>query len=439
MRPESPSDEQSVWTVTDLLAEVGAVLDETFRRVVVAGEISGFRQHGSGHCYFLLKDDESQIRTVLWRSTARRLSMAPRDGMQVEIRGRVEMYAARGDTQLIVDAMRPAGDGTAQAALEALKQKLHKEGLFSQSAKQPLPIRPRCIGLVTSGSGAALHDITSILARRYPVVRAVIRPVSVQGADAPLDIATAINEFNEAVAMGRIDVDVLIVGRGGGSAEDLWAFNEEVVARAIFDSRIPVVSAVGHEVDITIADLVADRRAATPSMAAELVVPDQAEIRKQLETTARWFATHAANRLNYLRQRVDHLTGSYHFRRTVDRLNQMRTDVCRHVDGAERALKGVLVDDRRRAALLRGRVGPAIARSLERRRILAHSIQRRLMSADPKRPLSRGFALVQKEGRVVTSSAHLATGERVSLTFNDGTRQADISEEAAGAAPETDS
>ena len=402
-------------TVSELLEGIRQTLDENFRRVTVTGEISGFRQPGSGHGYFVLKDDESQLRAVIWRSTARRLAIAPKDGMQIEVRGRIDLYPARGEMQLIVDGMRLAGDGAAHAALEALKVKLRKEGLFSESAKKRLPARPRCIGVVTSGSGAALQDITSIVARRYPIAVVLVRPVRVQGMESPQEIVRAIEAFNRVALTQSRDIDVLIVGRGGGTAEDLWAFNDEAVARAIFASRIPIVSAVGHETDFTIADLVADVRAATPSMAAELVVPDRIELQAELGDIANHLTHMMARKLNLLRQRVDYMTGSYHFRRTIDRLKRLSADL----------------------ALLQRRARLAVGRTVGGRQLFATSLLRRLNSSEPLRPLRNGYALIRRGSAVVTSAAALERGDPISLTFHDGKRTAEVTGTAFDAPVDT--
>ena len=265
--------EREIYTVSELTRAVKFVLEENFHDIWVEGEISNFKVSNSGHAYFTLKDEESQLRVVLFRLNKRLLKFEPDDGLHVIVRGRISVYEARGEYQLIADYMEPKGIGALQLAFEQLKEKLFKEGLFDEAHKKPIPDFPNKIAIVTSPTGAAIRDILRIIGRRFPNVHIIIYPVMVQGEGAAEGIAMAIAELN-----GLSDIDVMIVGRGGGSIEDLGAFNEEVVARAIYNSHIPVISAVGHEIDYTISDFVADLRAPTPSAAAELVVRDRREV-----------------------------------------------------------------------------------------------------------------------------------------------------------------
>jgi exodeoxyribonuclease VII large subunit len=274
--------ERKIFTVSELSLEIKGLLEKRFPDVWVAGEVSNFRGATSGHLYFTLKDASAQIRAVCFRNQARYLKFKPQDGISVIARGHLSVYEARGEYQLYVDYLEPAGIGALQLAFEQLKQKLAAEGLFDPSRKKPLPALPRTIGVVTSPTGAVIRDILRILKRRYPNMNVTLYPVKVQGEGAADEIAQGIEYFNRHGA-----VDVLIVGRGGGSLEDLWAFNEEAVARAIAASRIPVISAVGHETDFTIADFVADLRAPTPSAAAELVVHRKQDFIDELRERAR--------------------------------------------------------------------------------------------------------------------------------------------------------
>ena len=264
-----------IFTVSEITAAVRGVLEDVFDAVWIEGEISNLRVPASGHNYFILKDGKAQIKCVMFRNYRSGLKFAPEDGDQVLLFGRVSVYEARGEYQVIVETMEPRGLGALQKAFEQLKEKLDKEGLFKDEKKKPIPEFPWKVGIITSETGAAVRDILNIMQRRNPKVSVLLYPVKVQGDGAAEEIAEAIETMNQ-----RKDVEVLIVGRGGGSIEDLWAFNEEVVARAIYKSKIPVISAVGHEIDFTIADFVADLRAPTPSAAAELAVP-------VLEDTAR--------------------------------------------------------------------------------------------------------------------------------------------------------
>ncbi|CAN5848127.1 exodeoxyribonuclease VII large subunit [soil metagenome] len=269
------------WTVSELNAAVRESVESLFPVVRVVGEVTGFIRARSGHCYFSLRDADSQIRCVMWRDEARRLPTSPEEGMEVRALGRISFYPARGELQLVVSSMEAKGEGLWKLAVERLRAKLEAEGLTAAGRKRPLPRYPSTIGVVTSASGAVLHDIINVVRRRAPWTRIVLCGCRVQGEGAAAEIAAAIEQF------GRSGIaDVLIVGRGGGSVEDLWAFNEEIVARAIAASPIPVVSAVGHETDVTISDLVADFRAPTPSAAAEAAVPDGGAIRRDLRSSA---------------------------------------------------------------------------------------------------------------------------------------------------------
>ena len=268
------STEQQPLSVSQLTAQVKDLLEGSFPSVWVEGEISNLSRPQSGHCYLSIKDERAQLRAVLWRGTAERLPVKLVDGMEVICQGGLDVYAPRGSYQLVIRKVLPKGEGGLQKALRRLRDKLSAEGLFDKSQKKPLPRFPRRIAVVTSPTGAAIHDFLQVLQRRWRHADVLLVPVRVQGSDAAAEIATAIEQVN----LLREPVDVIVVGRGGGSLEDLWAFNEEPLVRAIYASKIPVISAVGHEIDVTLADLVADIRALTPSEAAELVVPDEGEI-----------------------------------------------------------------------------------------------------------------------------------------------------------------
>jgi exodeoxyribonuclease VII large subunit len=269
--------DRAVLTVSQLSQQLAAVMEEKFPAVWVEGEISNFKVYGSGHAYFTLKDEGSQLRCVLFRTRVRRVRFEPRDGLHVLAFGAVEIYPQRGEYSLVVELLEPKGVGALQLAFEQLKQRLHAEGLFDPARKRALPRFPRKIGIVTSPSGAALRDMLRVIGDRYPDRRIIVLPVKVQGDGAAQEIAAGITDLGQSGL-----VDVMIVGRGGGSLEDLWAFNEEIVARAIFASPVPVISAVGHEIDFTVADFVADCRAPTPTAAAEIAVPKKIELIEQL-------------------------------------------------------------------------------------------------------------------------------------------------------------
>ncbi len=304
---------RKIFSVTQLNTLVKTVLEEGLpSTLVVRGEISGWKRHTSGHCYFSLKDADSLLDCMMWSSKFRAVRFKPEDGMAVLASGHVDVYAARGRYQFYVDKLEPEGVGALQLAYEQMVRKLRAEGLFDDEHKKPLPEYPRRIGIVTSGSGAAVHDIADSVWNRWPCVRLFLYPVAVQGEGAAGQIAAAIRDVNRRNA--KLKLDVLIVGRGGGSLEDLWAFNEEVVARAIFASNIPVISAVGHEVDTTVADFVADARASTPTKAGVTAVPDRTEVLGRLGHFERRLEAVVGGRLELAEQRLERVLASWVFR-----------------------------------------------------------------------------------------------------------------------------
>ena len=301
-----PSQSPAIFTVSRLNQTVRLLLEHEMGQVWISGEISNFTQPASGHWYFTLKDDNAQVRCAMFRNSNRRVTFRPQHGQQVLVRANITLYEPRGDYQIIVESMQPAGEGLLQQKYEQLKAKLQAEGLFDQQLKKPLPSPAHCVGVITSKTGAALHDILHVLKRRDPSLPVIIYPTAVQGDDAPGQIVRAIELANK-----RNECDVLIVGRGGGSLEDLWSFNDERVARAIFASRIPVVSAVGHETDVTIADFIADLRAPTPSAAAEMVSRNQQELLRQIQSVQQrlgmamdYFLANRTRRLTLLHHRL---------------------------------------------------------------------------------------------------------------------------------------
>ena len=383
--------------VSDLNEYVRAMLnaDPALRSLRLRGEISNFKRHSSGHWYFTLKDDRCRINAVMFRQNAMRMSIRPMDGMSVIVSGQVSLYPESGMYQIYCDNMRPDGVGTLYQQFEALKQKLQMEGLFDQARKRPLPWRPRKIAVVTSETGAVLHAIRRVSARRDPGVPLVLLPVQVQGVGAAEDIARAIRRA------GKLDgVDVIITGRGGGSMEDLWAFNDERVARAIFRSRIPVISAVGHEPDVTISDFVADLRASTPSNAAELAVPDQADLR---------------DRMAHLQARMD---------RSMDRRLQTGWDTLRRLGSSpflqspQRAIqeKRLLLDYQQQRLL------HAMERQVGEHRQQMGRLAASLDALSPFKVLSRGYSITQKDdGSVVSELKQVQKGDTLQVRVSDGT------------------
>jgi exodeoxyribonuclease VII large subunit len=380
-------------TVSRLVELIREVVESNFFAVSVEGEVSNFAAPASGHWYFTLKDAHGQLRAVMFRGRNRSVTYPPRDGQQVVCGGTVGIYANRGELQLIVDSLAPAGVGSLQAAFEALKLRLAAEGLFAEARKRPLPAFPRTVGIVTSKTGAAIHDMLNVLRRRAPGLRIILRPVKVQGEGAAEEIAAGVADLNR-----HGEADVLIVGRGGGSLEDLWAFNEEVVARAIAASAIPVISAVGHEVDVTIADFVADLRAPTPSAAAELV---------------------ARNRLE-LESHVDHLT-----LRLRSRLQQGLQLLDARLQGLERRLHLAVDGVRRRGErldTLARRLESGVVAQLRRQEERLGRAAGQLHALSPLAQLARGYVLASRDqsGCEPVAFAGLAAGDPLWLRFSAG-------------------
>ncbi|WP_251951524.1 exodeoxyribonuclease VII large subunit [Salinibacter ruber] len=404
MPPTNNTADDPVLSVAELTRGLSDLVEDRYDDVWVEGELSDFTRAASGHCYFSLKDEDAQIRCVMWKHLTQYVYFEPEEGMQVRVNGHASVYERRGDLQIQAQAMRQAGKGAQQKAFEELKQKLQAEGLFAPERKQALPAFPDTIGVVTSGQGAAIHDIQSGLARRFPPAEVVLCPVKVQGLDAPRAIADAVAAFNDLPTDDAQRPDLLIVGRGGGSTEDLWAFNEEVVARALDASNLPVVSAVGHESDVTIADLVADERAATPSAAAERVVPDRQDVADRVRALHDRLRSRVTGRLQDARQRVDALVASRAFHAPARRLEQHR----QHLDA--------LVD----------RLGRGGTRAVDRARTRLAHLRDRLHALDPEQPLRRGYVHLTQDGTSVQSAESLQDGDRVRLHFQDGHRDAEV-------------
>lgn len=394
--------EDVVFSVSELNEYVGLLLsgDPMLREVRVRGEISGFKRHSSGHLYFSLKDAGALVRCVMFRQYAQQLALRPEEGQQVCISGSASLYARDGSFQLYVRDMESLGAGALYQRFLALKASLEAEGLFDASHKQPIPTLPKTVGIVTSGTGAALQDILQIVNRRFPGMGLALCPVRVQGDGAAEEIAAGIAQMNLAHA-----ADVLIVGRGGGSIEDLWAFNEPVVARAIYQSSIPVISAVGHETDFTIADFVADLRAPTPSAAAELAVPELSALQETLSDTATRLDGVLERGLQRRRDRLELLQRSHGFLQLPMRLAGERQLLDVQRERLERACAERLTESRRRVS--EARTG--------------------LEALSPAGVLQRGFVMVRDaDGKVVSSAKGLLRGTCVDLRFYDGTAQAEI-------------
>ncbi|HEY3323354.1 MAG TPA: exodeoxyribonuclease VII large subunit [Planctomycetota bacterium] len=396
VRPATPARPKP-YTITQITRLIKERIEGSFGCVWVEGEISNYRVYGSGHCYFTLKDEGAQLSAVLWRTEAQLLRFTPTDGTKVLAFGRLSVYEPRGQYQMVVEKLEPLGIGALAAAFEQLKAKLAGEGLFSEERKRPIPLYPRRIGIVTSPTGAAIRDMLKVIHHRWPV-EIVLAGVRVQGDGAAAEISHAIGAFNRLADLNK--PDVLIIGRGGGSLEDLWAFNEEVVARAIAASRIPIISAVGHEVDFTISDFVADVRAATPSHAGEIVAPRMTEVLGRLDNLRAQLPAALLQRVELARQRLNGLEQSYALRHPEDRIAGLRQRL----------------DD------LLSRMTPAASRRLENARHALARATGRLESLSPLKVLERGYSVTlrERDGAVVRSVGDVAAGEVIKTRVGDG-------------------
>jgi exodeoxyribonuclease VII large subunit len=409
-----------VFTVGELTRQIRGTLEMKFRAVWVQGEISNYKLHPSGHQYFTLKDQRAQIACVIWRDTIAPPRQPLVDGTQVQVYGTVTVFEARGQYQLNVQILQPRGVGLLQAKFEALKRKLEAEGLFAPERKRSLPKFPRRIGIVTSPSGAAIRDMLNVLRRRAPWLQILINPVRVQGTGAAQEIAVAIRELaspNEAFA----PLDLIVITRGGGSIEDLWEFNEEIVARAIFNSRVPVVSAVGHEIDFTICDFVADLRAPTPSAAAELIVADIIELQRRLDACARALSHQLLGRVRDAQQRLDHA------RETLQRCLAHNLDSYRrslaHITRAFQARSPAreLMMRRNRFADLHRRLGGCPSRLLENARHRFQHIEGILRVLGPDATLRRGYSITMDEhGKIIRTITAVREKMKIRTRVSDG-------------------
>ncbi len=430
--------ERKVYSVTEVNRKARAVLEGGIGEVWVEGELSRFTVHASGHWYFTLKDEQAAVSCAMFRGDNARVAFRPKDGLKVQLLARPSLYEASGRYQLVASAMEEAGRGSLQEQFEKLKAKLGAEGLFDTARKKPLPLLPRRIGVVTSPTGAAIRDIIQVLARRFPGIGILLVPVKVQGAGAEQGIAKAIGYLNT-----RDDIDVMIVGRGGGSIEDLWNFNEEVVARAIAASRIPVISAVGHEIDYTIADFVADVRAPTPSAAAELAVPVKAELQEVVLRHGRRLRQALKGLLQDFRLRLNRQAQSYVFREPAQLARQYRRDLAaaevRMADllrfGAQQQTQRLGAAQVRLVHLLQSSVRQAhqridelgvamrhrMERGAERDRQRLQRMASQLRALNPMAVLGRGYSLTRKaDGTLVLSAGEVGVGDGLVTQFADG-------------------
>ena len=396
-------NEKMTLSVTQLNEYLKMVLDgdRVLSNVFVRGEISNFKLYSSGHAYFTLKDDTGQLKSVMFRSYCSRLIFKPEDGMRVIAHGRVSVYESSGQYQLYVDDMQPDGAGSLAMRFEQLKRKLAGEGLFDESRKRPLPPMPWRIGVITSPSGAAVHDIINVLGRRFPAAEMILYPSEVQGAQAPAQLISGV-EFFSMTGL----VDVIILGRGGGSAEDLWAFNDEYLARAVASCSIPVISAVGHESDFTICDFVADRRAPTPSAAAELAVPDMGEILRSLELDRARLQSLMQKRITQEKRMLEQIAAARVFSRPEQMLDRFRMRLDERDDDLRRAIGQAVLQKKQNTASIAGK----------------------LQALNPLSILSRGYATVSRNGTSVTSVKQINDNDTLDIRMADGTVRATVSQ-----------
>lgn len=393
--PDTAKSRNTILTISELTRRIRGSVEQEFFNIWVVGELSNVKRPSSGHVYLTLKDAHAQLQAVIFKSVASGLKFDVRDGMEVFAFGSLTVYEARGQYQLIVERMEPKGIGALQLAFLQLKERLEKEGLFDPAHKKPLPVLPRKIAVVTSLTGAAIRDILNVINRRFARVEILICPVKVQGEGAALEIARAISDLNTLS-----DIDVMIVGRGGGSLEDLWAFNEEAVARSIFASKIPVISAVGHEIDVTISDLVADKRALTPTEAGELVVPQYDHIRDACEKIKTRLAQALYNKILLMRSRLLGAENSFAFKKPFDRVLRLQQDLDEMAQRLVTAEKHVV--------------------ELERERLIG--MVNRLESVSPLKVLSRGYSIATtvEDNKLIKSSIGLTVGKILRTRFSHG-------------------
>ena len=387
--PTNPAADQRVLSVSQLTAQLKGTIESRFSSVWVAGEISNFSRPQSGHCYFTLKDDAAQIRAVVWRGSSAKLKLELADGLEIVCRGHLDVYPPRGSYQLVIDELQPRGIGALELALRKLREKLAAEGLFDPDRKRPLPMFPRRIGFVTSPTGAAIRDFLEVLRRRWPGVEVLIFPVRVQGEGSAEEIASGIRQANRV----RPAIDVLVVGRGGGSLEDLWSFNEEAVVRAIAASKVPTVSAVGHEIDVTLADLAADVRALTPSEAAERVVPSSDDVAELLANMHARMRQSLVVQVSSCRQKLAGIASRPIFSRPLDGFRNLSRTLDEH------------------SLRIRTRVGTL----LREREAQVATLSGKLEALSPLAVLGRGYSLTHDEatGKLITVVKQIKPGQRL--------------------------
>ena len=415
--------ERHIFTVSELTRDIRGIIEDSFPSVWVEGELSTLRTPQSGHIYFTLKDDKAQLKCVFFKRENMRLDFALEEGLSCVLFGRVSVYDAAGQYQLYVEKIEPRGKGALQLAFEQLKKKLAAEGLFDPGHKRQLPFLPQCIGVVTSSTGAAIRDILQVINRRYANVHIIIRPCLVQGKTAAEDISRGIADLND---YGKIDV--IIVGRGGGSMEDLWPFNEEIVARAVYNSKIPVISAVGHEIDFTICDFVADVRAPTPSAAAELVVKEKAQLTAALDMFRKRLSRQPQLIIEQYQQRLDSLDKAL----KIGMAHAVKTHQARLRQATSRiiSLRGIIDRAEQKIGSLEKSLPLAMAHALRVKEGLLRQMSSRLYDLNPLAILSRGYSVtyVRETQKVLKDTGGLKKGDRIETKLNKGVIISEVEE-----------
>ena len=382
-------------TVSEVTRQIKFLIESAFNTVILIGEISNFKRHfASGHCYFNLKDENAQISATLWNSRFNYLVFTPEDGQKVIVKGRITVYEPRGGYQIDVAEMQPAGLGDFQLRFLQLKEKLTKEGLFDDENKKELPEFPERVAIITSETGAVIKDFAEVAQKRYPVARVFLIPAKVQGAGSKEDVCNAIREANKK----QYGIDVIVIARGGGSIEDLWTFNEEDVVRAVYESEIPIVSAIGHEVDFTLCDYAADMRAPTPSAAAEMIFPDKNELLDKLDITSAYLKSAVKDRFSQIKKNLDSIFKSYIFNRPRDLMNEFKMRLDEKHKDLEKLANEKLIK---------------LKNSLDYMNKIFHNIS-------PDQTLKRGFTYIIKNGKLISRKSGLVKGEEVKIKFYDG-------------------
>lgn len=433
-------------TISELTRNIKTLLESNFSSLLVVGEISNFKRHSqSGHCYFVLKDEGAILNATLWNSRYQELKFTPQDGQKVLAQGRITVYEPRGNYQFDVFEMQPYGIGELQLAFEQLKEKLRKEGLFERRFKKPLPEFPMKVAIITSETGAVIRDFKTVTAKRFPIAKIYLLPVRVQGPGSVEDVCRALEFANSS----GYDFDVIVLARGGGSLEDLWTFNEEAVARAVFKSQIPVVSAIGHEVDFTICDFVADLRAPTPSAAAEMIFPDRADLLERLKQIEYNLHYDVKDRIRNLKDTLDSLSKNYFFNKPRDilldykiRLDDMYKDLSNMVNNRLKGFKDTVENSERLLRQLKAsfrfknyrltmdesynRLKRSVNNRLMGLKTAVDGIEKVFQQINPELTLKRGYTYILRDNKAITRSKELKTSDEVEIVFYDGKNKAVI-------------